>query len=208
MRVPTTTQVLPGALVNIVLKADQSTGRTVSGKIQDVLTRGNHPRGIKVRLSDGRIGRVQSMVSSSSQPTPEDTSLGPDTSEDVVQQFNTNQDGDPSTYTFSANIPVGAGRGFARPRPTDRVRGQEDGPERQAVGLDAYIKPAKNKRGKKRGGGSTANVSEGGDENVTFPTISGSGVETETETSLCPVCGEFEGDAAAVAHHVAGHFGD
>lgn len=86
-----------------------------------------------------------------------------------------------------------------------------DGPERQAVGLDAYIKPAKNKRGKKRGG-SAANSGTGADENVvestTDDTISGYGIEAETETSTCPVCGEFEGDSAAVAHHVAGHFGD
>ncbi|OJJ95060.1 hypothetical protein ASPACDRAFT_127534, partial [Aspergillus aculeatus ATCC 16872] len=63
-RVPTTKEVLPGANVNIVLKADQPTGRTVSGTIADVLTRGNHPRGIKVRLTDGRVGRVQSMSTS------------------------------------------------------------------------------------------------------------------------------------------------
>lgn len=61
-RVPTTAQVVPGALVNIVMKADQPTGRTVSGKVAQVLTRGNHPRGIKVRLVDSRVGRVQSMA--------------------------------------------------------------------------------------------------------------------------------------------------
>ncbi|KAL5343940.1 hypothetical protein BJX70DRAFT_393363 [Aspergillus crustosus] len=59
-RVPTTATVIPGALVNIVLKADQPTGRTVSGTVANLLTRGNHPRGIKVRLTDGRVGRVQS----------------------------------------------------------------------------------------------------------------------------------------------------
>lgn len=30
--------------------------------VQDVLTKGNHPRGIKVRLTDGQVGRVQRMV--------------------------------------------------------------------------------------------------------------------------------------------------
>ncbi|KAF2160438.1 hypothetical protein M409DRAFT_29061 [Zasmidium cellare ATCC 36951] len=60
--VPTTTQVLPGTSVSIVLKQDQPTGREVQGVVQDLLTRGNHPRGIKVRLSDGRVGRVQRMV--------------------------------------------------------------------------------------------------------------------------------------------------
>ncbi|KYG46897.1 hypothetical protein M433DRAFT_133468 [Acidomyces richmondensis BFW] len=57
-----TSEVIPGATVSIVLKADQLTGRQVQGEVQDVLTRGNHPRGIKVRLKDGRVGRVQKIV--------------------------------------------------------------------------------------------------------------------------------------------------
>ena len=61
MPVPNVTQVIPGAAVSIVLKADQPTGRQVQGIVGNVLTRGNHPRGIKVRLSDGRVGRVQKM---------------------------------------------------------------------------------------------------------------------------------------------------
>lgn len=60
--VPRTSEVIPGATVSIVLKADQLTGRQVQGEVQDVLTRGNHPRGIKVRLKDGRVGRVQKIV--------------------------------------------------------------------------------------------------------------------------------------------------
>jgi uncharacterized repeat protein (TIGR03833 family) len=60
--VPSVHQVVPGAGVSIVLKADQPTGRQVQGIVQDLLTRGNHPRGIKVRLQDGRVGRVQRMV--------------------------------------------------------------------------------------------------------------------------------------------------
>ena len=60
--VPSTEQVVRGALVSIVLKEDQPTGREVQGTVQDILTRGNHPRGIKVRLLDGRVGRVQRTV--------------------------------------------------------------------------------------------------------------------------------------------------
>lgn len=54
-------QVVPGASVSIVLKEDQPTGRETPGVVQDVLTKGNHPRGIKVRLRDGQVGRVQRM---------------------------------------------------------------------------------------------------------------------------------------------------
>lgn len=45
-----------------MLKEDQPTGRETRGVVADVLTRGDHPRGVKVRLRDGRIGRVQRMV--------------------------------------------------------------------------------------------------------------------------------------------------
>ncbi|PYH93568.1 hypothetical protein BO71DRAFT_254450 [Aspergillus ellipticus CBS 707.79] len=75
-RVPTVREVVPGAFVNIVLKADQRTGRTVSGSIADVLTRGNHPRGIKVRLTDGRVGRVQSMTTGSDGASPNQHGVG------------------------------------------------------------------------------------------------------------------------------------
>lgn len=63
--VPTVRQVVPGATVSIILKADQPTGREVQGVVQDLLTRGDHPRGIKVRLQDGRVGRVQRMSTAS-----------------------------------------------------------------------------------------------------------------------------------------------
>lgn len=58
---PTVRQVVPGASVFIVLKEDQPTGTETSGVVEDILTRGNHPRGIKVRLRDGQVGRVQRM---------------------------------------------------------------------------------------------------------------------------------------------------
>ena len=67
--VPTVRQVVPGAAVSIVLKEDQPTGREVQGTVSELLTRGNHPRGIKVRLQDGRVGRVQRMVNSSAVPS-------------------------------------------------------------------------------------------------------------------------------------------
>ncbi|KAL2204944.1 hypothetical protein CC79DRAFT_1370761 [Sarocladium strictum] len=59
--VPTIQQVIPGASVFIILKEDQPTGEETQGIVQDLLTRGNHPRGIKVRLQGGLVGRVQRM---------------------------------------------------------------------------------------------------------------------------------------------------
>ena len=52
--------VLPGITVDIVLKKDQKTGKLTRGIVKDILTKSsNHPHGIKVRLTDGQIGRVQ-----------------------------------------------------------------------------------------------------------------------------------------------------
>ena len=52
--------VLPGMDVDIVLKKDQRTGKLTRGIVKDILTKSsNHPHGIKVRLKDGQIGRVQ-----------------------------------------------------------------------------------------------------------------------------------------------------
>lgn len=52
--------ILPGMTVEIVLKADQKTGKRTKGIVKDILTNSaNHPHGIKVRLTDGQIGRVQ-----------------------------------------------------------------------------------------------------------------------------------------------------
>ena len=53
----------PGATVDIVLKADQRTGKLTRGVVKDLLTNSQtHPRGIKVRLTDGQVGRVQGII--------------------------------------------------------------------------------------------------------------------------------------------------
>ncbi|MDR9856062.1 YwbE family protein [Paenibacillus sp. VCA1] len=50
----------PGMTVEIVKKEDQRTGKRTQGIVQRLLTNSpNHPRGIKVRLTDGTVGRVQ-----------------------------------------------------------------------------------------------------------------------------------------------------
>lgn len=50
----------PGLEVGIVLKADQRTGRITRGVVADILTKSPfHPHGIKVRLTDGQVGRVK-----------------------------------------------------------------------------------------------------------------------------------------------------
>ena len=49
-----------GLSVAIVLKQDQRSGILTEGIVKDILTNSpKHPHGIKVRLSDGQVGRVQ-----------------------------------------------------------------------------------------------------------------------------------------------------
>jgi uncharacterized repeat protein (TIGR03833 family) len=52
----------PGLKVSIVLKQDQRTGKLTEGIVKDILTNSaTHPHGIKVRLIDGKVGRVKAI---------------------------------------------------------------------------------------------------------------------------------------------------
>lgn len=53
-----------GALVDIVLKKDQPTGRLTRGHVRRILTHSpTHPHGIKVMLEEeNQVGRVQRIV--------------------------------------------------------------------------------------------------------------------------------------------------
>ncbi len=53
-----------GALVDIVLKKDQPTGRLTRGHVKRILTSSpRHPHGIKVMLEEGdQVGRVQAIL--------------------------------------------------------------------------------------------------------------------------------------------------
>lgn len=52
--------IAPGMEVVIVEKQDQGTGKSMRGIVRDILTSAPiHPRGIKVRLESGKVGRVQ-----------------------------------------------------------------------------------------------------------------------------------------------------
>ncbi len=53
-----------GALVDIVLKKDQPTGKLTRGHVKKILTNSpNHPHGIKVMLAENdQVGRVQQII--------------------------------------------------------------------------------------------------------------------------------------------------
>ncbi|WP_079909700.1 YwbE family protein [Paenibacillus sp. 32352] len=55
--------VTPGIKVQIVQKQDQRTGKLTPGIVKDILTNSpSHPHGIKVRLTDGTVGRVKEII--------------------------------------------------------------------------------------------------------------------------------------------------
>ena len=50
----------PGLKVKVVLKKDQKSGKLTEGLVKDILTNSSiHPHGIKVRLTNGDVGRVK-----------------------------------------------------------------------------------------------------------------------------------------------------
>jgi uncharacterized repeat protein (TIGR03833 family) len=157
--VPTSHQVVSGAAVSIVLKQDQPTGKEVQGVVQDLLSRGDHPRGIKVRLQDGRIGRVQRMASATLSATT------------------------PESQTGLMSEPVSNARAAFR---TSRRGNEEDFPEGPPPRtLGDYLPRFDSERQ------TVASREEG--------------LSFSSATIKCPICGHFEGDEAAVSHHIDEH---
>ncbi|KAF2503226.1 hypothetical protein BU16DRAFT_33424 [Lophium mytilinum] len=168
--VPSFSALAAGTPVSIVLKIDQPTGHQVRGIVADLLTRGDHPRGVKVRLRDGRVGRVQGLVSVTEGEAGEaivggvGAKLGRDGENDRI-----------------------SGRG-GQFKYTD-VREEEDGEHEERVSSLADYCPQ------------LAQLEQR--ENLQ---VERGNLGVESVTATCPVCGEFEGDEVAVAHHVEEHF--
>lgn len=63
MAVPARSEITLGKKVRIVEKQNQPTGKLTEGIVARLLTKSpNHPHGIKVMLTDGKVGRVQSII--------------------------------------------------------------------------------------------------------------------------------------------------
>ena len=156
--VPTIQHVIQGASVAIVLKADQPTGKETQGIVKDLLTRGNHPRGIKVRLQDGQIGRVQRMSNGSSSS---------------------------NTTARPISESTGAQKPDDRQSKLSKETGACDEPPSRTL---ADFMP---------------DIGDAGHPG----SFSREVVRSSTQTVKCPICGDFEGDEAAVSHHVDDHLG-
>ena len=58
-------EIKPGQRVAIVLKRDQRSGNLTEGIVDRILTNSSfHPHGIKVKLTDGQVGRVKQVIQS------------------------------------------------------------------------------------------------------------------------------------------------
>ncbi|KAF1842963.1 uncharacterized protein K460DRAFT_367882 [Cucurbitaria berberidis CBS 394.84] len=176
--IPSFAAIKPGTGVSIVLKQDQTTGHQVRGLVADLLTRGDHPRGVKVRLRDGRVGRVQGIVSEVEGERGEALVGG-------------------SEANLGRNGPAAVGgRGGAGGRVGGRM-------ERDIREDDEYLYEAR----KPADVGLFAALEEADQRHQQRSKGRGT-EELKSGIAKCPVCGVFEGDEAAVAHHVEEHFKD
>ena len=58
----------PGIAVQIVQKQDQRSGKLTEGIVKELLPKSStHPHGIKVRLTNGTVGRVKKILSGSTE---------------------------------------------------------------------------------------------------------------------------------------------
>ncbi|KAF4635773.1 hypothetical protein G7Y89_g2327 [Cudoniella acicularis] len=191
--VPNIRQVVVGAPVSIVLKVDQPTGREVQGMVAELLTRGDHPRGIKVRLQDGRVGRVQRMVS-------DETAMAAS-----AGLSDLGRNGEVGGNIESSGRVTVSGSGFTQ-RYSDFRIDEPDAPPSGGLSLEDYVVVKETKKGWRKKGSGTGQHQNGIETAARENEGSREGQSVTSATSKCPVCSEFEGDETAVAHHVNEHF--
>jgi uncharacterized repeat protein (TIGR03833 family) len=60
---PKRSEIRPGLRVQVIEKHNQGSGALTEGVVRQILTNSpSHPHGIKVRLEDGKVGRVQAIL--------------------------------------------------------------------------------------------------------------------------------------------------
>jgi hypothetical protein len=158
-----------------------------------------------VRLADGRVGRVQTVV---------DPGLSADSQDHGNDQEVVSQEASSSSVQ-STNSPLARDRESPWSRRQDRRHREDQELPLRQIGLDAYMTQSKPRRSRK---GKVARefAAIPGDQGPPRADESDYGTRdgqralsssSPSATVTCPVCGEFEGDEAATTHHVASHFG-
>jgi hypothetical protein len=134
---------------------------------------------VKVRLQDGRVGRVQKLVSA------EEGQRG----EAIVGGSGAGLGRDGGGGSASRGSGMRGGRIERDIRDEDEyLYDEHQKPDGASLGLFAALEEADQRHRE-----------ELGKEGV---------VAEKEEVAECPVCGNFKGDERAVAHHVESHFGD
>lgn len=204
---PTIDQLAANTSVSIILKQDQPTGCQVQGFVAEVLTHGNHPRGIKVRLTDGRVGRVQRLAS------VDEAESGTSRGEELGRNGELLEAR--SDHAMNQTSGGSAGKVTYHDFRTDGYHYDYERRDHGGPSLEDYI-VTKAPRGRKKASratdanaedetSTTANTTLAGDETAEHDT-STEYASFNSALSVCPVCHAFEGDEDAVAHHVASHF--
>lgn len=182
--VPAYAALAEGTPVSLVLKIDQPTGRQVCGIVSELLTRGDHPRGVKVRLRDGRVGRVQRVVGEREGLAGEEGAGG--------VGANLGRDGE------NGGARGGVARGGFKHERDVREDDEYLYDEGRVAGRDLGFFSQLEEADRRHQESVSVGVERG----------AGGGGGSEGEIAVCPVCGEFEGDERAVAFHVEGHFAE
>jgi len=216
--VPNLNQLHPSSPVSIILKVDQPTGRQVQGFVADILTNGNHPRGIKVRLQDGRVGRVQRIISEQEARNAYKPAMGEMSSltmhEEEQQssaEYNSASTRQPTTsMTTRSN---GSSTKYSDYRTDDNQIGLE---ERTAnISLADYVVVKKKGGGKSKKGRQAAAdenyntitaAVETNQHNTNKATGSSTKGDEKVEDAIltCLFC-PFTGDEPALLHHIKEH---
>ncbi|ESZ90455.1 hypothetical protein SBOR_9149 [Sclerotinia borealis F-4128] len=213
--VPRFSELLPGTHVSIVLKVDQGSGREVQGWVGNLLGRGEHPRGVKVRLRDGRVGRVRRIVK---EGEVEDDVEGLEGLQGLGENGEVG-----GSEGRGGEMGRARGSGFLDRRYTDfRNDGYDESTaisNTTGASLEDYIVVKGNRKGKKeRTQGNSAKEKEKEEigemdeaeeysrENARDEILGEREEVFRSEMSTCFVCAEFEGDELAMTHHVNGHF--
>lgn len=145
-----------------------------------------------MRLRDGRVGRVQRVVGE------EEGARGEERVGGAEAGLGRNGESDGSGgYAVSRGGMGGRRGGFKHVKDV-----RED---------DEYLYDESRTQGSGAGGGGYFAALEAADarhaENRGWGGQAGERHEVKSEMAVCPVCGVFEGDERAVAHHVEEHFG-
>ncbi|KAI9648897.1 hypothetical protein NHQ30_001463 [Ciborinia camelliae] len=223
VQVPRIALLHPGTPVSIVLKVDQGSGRQVLGFIGELLTRGDHPRGVKVRLRDGRVGRVQRVVGVGEAEVAcrglgglgENGEVGGGggrgggrgRGRGVASATDFRFDGygydESSALSNSAGAGTGAGASLS-----DYIIVKDKRKGRQGRSVDIQGDSSNNDEREGRDDERRRENENQYSEEAVDGGVDGTSTSDvfTSQMSICPVCAEFEGDEMAVAHHVNAHF--